>query len=303
MQGCSFLVQLGRWVEHDPATARPCGRVDRAGVVSRTPCLPFGRCGGRQRSPHRDGILRPRLGGFGKWGTTDMNSLDDAAPGVPKHGTQGREGGRFLHVDIRLASTPGVFTRFVAQGGPLSGLPFTCCPTSFHSRFEAQLFRVLLLRRLWLPLLPTSRSCRCGRPLDALGHHRAACPNVGVLGRRGFALESAVARLVAVSQSTLQFATSTLECLTRPSWKSWLTAFLCSTGPSLGWTPLSCLCCAGWGHLTLGVQTKTEQFWLLNWLVNTAAKLVALVRGVSPISLLVGQGQGAAASQKSAVPS
>ena len=32
------------------------------------------------------------------------------------------------------------------------GLPFTCCPTSFHSRFEAQLFRVLLLRRLWLPL-------------------------------------------------------------------------------------------------------------------------------------------------------
>ena len=21
---------------------------------------------------------------------------------------------------------------------PLSGLPFTCCPTSFHSRFEAQ---------------------------------------------------------------------------------------------------------------------------------------------------------------------
>ena len=77
----------------------------------------------------------------------------------------------------------------------MSGLPFTCCPTSFHSRFEAQLFRVMLLRRLWLPLPPTSRSCRCGRPLDALGHHRAACPNVGVLGRRGFALESAAARV------------------------------------------------------------------------------------------------------------
>ena len=93
-----------------------------------------------------------------------------------------------------------------------------------------------------------------------------------------------VAKLVAVSQSTLQFATSTLECLTRPmrvGWKSWLTAFLCFTGPSLGWTPLSCLCCAGTGHLTLGVQTKMEQFWqllaaarkraVLNWLVNTGA--------------------------------
>ena len=30
---------------------------------------------------------------------------------------------------------------------------------------------------------------------DVLGHHRAACANVGVLGRRGFALESAAARV------------------------------------------------------------------------------------------------------------
>ena len=34
-----------------------------------------------------------------------------------------------------------------------------------------------------------------GRPLDVLGHHRAACANVGVLGRRGFALENAAARV------------------------------------------------------------------------------------------------------------
>ena len=91
------------------------------------------------------------------------------------------ERGRFLHVHLHLA--------------PLSGLPFTCCPTAFHSRFDAQVFRVLLLRRLLLPLPPSSRSCRCGRPLDVLGHHRAACANVGVLGRRGFALESAATRV------------------------------------------------------------------------------------------------------------
>ena len=77
----------------------------------------------------------------------------------------------------------------------MTGLPFTCCPTLFHSRFDAQVLRVLLLRRLWLPLPPTTRTCRCGRPLDVLGHHRAACANMGVLGRHGFALESAAARV------------------------------------------------------------------------------------------------------------
>ena len=113
-----------------------------------------------------------------------------------------------------------------------------------------------------------------------------------------------VAKLVAVSQSTLQFATSTLECLTRPmrvGWKSWLTAFLCFTGPSLGWTPLSCLCCAGTGHLTLGVQTKMEQLWqllaaarkraILNWLVNTGAP-----GWLSSPAKLVGVGQRSVAN-------
>ena len=82
-----------------------------------------------------------------------------------------------------------------SQGGPLAGLPFSCCPSSFHTRFTLQVFRVLLLRRLWLPLPLTKRTCGCGRLLDSSGHHRAACANVGVLGRRGFALESAATRV------------------------------------------------------------------------------------------------------------
>ena len=49
-----------------------------------------------------------------------------------------------------------------------------------------------MLRRVHpLPI----RNCRCGRPLDSLGHHRAACAVAGVLGRRGFPLESAAARV------------------------------------------------------------------------------------------------------------
>ena len=37
--------------------------------------------------------------------------------------------------------------------------------------------------------------CRCGRAIDIFGHHHATCSRAGVLGRRGFALESAVARI------------------------------------------------------------------------------------------------------------
>ena len=57
------------------------------------------------------------------------------------------------------------------------------------------MFRVLLLRRLRLLLLLTRRICRCGRHLDALGHHHAACARAAVLGRQGFALASAAAQV------------------------------------------------------------------------------------------------------------
>ena len=60
---------------------------------------------------------------------------------------------------------------------------------------EAQLFRVTLLRRIQLPLPLTTSTCRCGLPLDSLGHHRAACARAGVLGKRGGALECVAARI------------------------------------------------------------------------------------------------------------
>ena len=82
-----------------------------------------------------------------------------------------------------------------SQCGPLASSPFVSFPTSRLSRIDSAPFRVLLLRRLRLPLPFSVRSCRCGRPFDALGHHRAACATAGVLGRRGWALESAAARV------------------------------------------------------------------------------------------------------------
>ena len=45
-------------------------------------------------------------------------------------------------------------------------LPFTCFSTATHSRFDAQPFGVLLLRRLWLLPPSSARNCRCGL-LDA----------------------------------------------------------------------------------------------------------------------------------------
>ena len=82
-----------------------------------------------------------------------------------------------------------------SQGGPLAAAPFTCCPTDRLFRIEPQCFRVLLLRRLRLPLPLSQRTCRCGRPLYIFGHHCAACAAASVLGRRGFAIESVVARI------------------------------------------------------------------------------------------------------------
>ena len=82
-----------------------------------------------------------------------------------------------------------------SQGGSGAGLPFTTCPTCLVTRLEPRVFRILLLRRLRLLLPFTVRSCRCGLPLNSCGHHRAACAQAGVLGRRGWALESVAARI------------------------------------------------------------------------------------------------------------
>ena len=73
---------------------------------------------------------------------------------------------------------------FRSQGGPLGSVPFTSFPVAHHSRFDSQRFRMLLLRRLWLPLPSAARICWRGLPLDSCVHDHAACSVAGVLGRR-----------------------------------------------------------------------------------------------------------------------
>ena len=92
-----------------------------------------------------------------------------------------------------------------SQSGPIAGIPFSVTPSFFLTRLEPALFRVLLQRRLSLPLPLSKRSCRCGRLLNAFGHHRAACSRSGVLGRRGFPLESATVRVCREAGGRVEF--------------------------------------------------------------------------------------------------
>ena len=82
-----------------------------------------------------------------------------------------------------------------SQSGPGAGVPLSVAPASALTRIDSHLFRVLLLRRLHLHLPHSAVRCRCGRPFDPFGHHRAACTRTGELGRRAFAVESAGARI------------------------------------------------------------------------------------------------------------
>ena len=61
-----------------------------------------------------------------------------------------------------------------SQTGPFSSRPFTTVPTCPELTFPSEPLRALLLRRLRLPLPLSARTCRCRRPLDPLGDHRAA---------------------------------------------------------------------------------------------------------------------------------
>ena len=82
-----------------------------------------------------------------------------------------------------------------SQTGPMASRAFTTIPYTTEVTYPDHIFRILMLRRLRLPLPLTERVCRCRRNLDPLGDHRAACARAGVLRSRGVPLEHAAARV------------------------------------------------------------------------------------------------------------
>ena len=87
---------------------------------------------------------------------------------------------------------PASAAMMASHSGPFASRVFTTAP---HSPDLCCLFRLLLLRRLRLPLPLTERTCRCRRVLEPLGGHRSACLRSGVLGSRACPLERAAARV------------------------------------------------------------------------------------------------------------
>ena len=80
------------------------------------------------------------------------------------------------------------------KAGPHAGCCFTVCPAHEAISIPSAEFRVLLLRRLRLPLPLAPRVCACRGLLDPLGDHRATCANSGALASFALPLERAVAR-------------------------------------------------------------------------------------------------------------
>ena len=98
--------------------------------------------------------------------------------------------------------------------------------------------RITLWCHLQLPLPLTVRTCRCGRPLDANGHHRAACARVGCWVDEGVGGAS-VGKQEAVSQPMLSCViwTSTNRMARMAgNWKLSSMGCLCSEVPSWRWT-------------------------------------------------------------------
>ena len=88
----------------------------------------------------------------------------------------------------------------------------TTVPVSSVLSYPCHLFRVLLLRRLRLPLPLAERTCRCRRLLDPFGDHRAACARSGAPGARVSAGACGRTRLQrSWSQSHLQHTPCGLE--------------------------------------------------------------------------------------------
>ncbi|CAL1156747.1 unnamed protein product [Cladocopium goreaui] len=94
--------------------------------------------------------------------------------------------------------TPATRALVRSQSGPAAGAWLTAIPTEPATTLAPHLMAIALRRRLRLPLPLTTARCGqvpnthgCGRLVDPLGDHLAACPRTGALARRGHLMEQA----------------------------------------------------------------------------------------------------------------
>ena len=173
-----FLGKLGRLPLDDQSTATQwlmrhlCGRsLD----VDRTPTI---LAAATQRAKQLTGVLRARatdMGSSGRWRppprTERLRTTNLARASMGGNTKLRPESNENSGKDslMRQSDRAGENVVALSQSGPYAGTALSSAPSSFLSRIDSSLFRVLLSRRLRLPLPLCSRLCRCGRPLDSFG--------------------------------------------------------------------------------------------------------------------------------------
>ena len=163
--------------------------------------------------------------------------------------------------------------------------------------FDPQPFRVLLLRRLWLPLLPTARNCPCGLPLDSCGTTEQLVLQQG--GGPCFAVESVVKRGPGCLWTCVcrTWTWPVLMPWTIAVWISWLTASPSSRAQLAVDTTLVS---DATGFLTVGPRTTRVPCWTQLDVAKNGLTRSLRASSVAPVCLSL-QAKFRAGGQRKAV--
>ena len=150
-----ILGKLGRLPRHDQGKTSRCGSPDFAAWFGRFSHVAGCRVSG-EKFAWGGGVCTPFMGSprHGSGPPPDREP-DDFEPGGVRHGWQHEAASR-IERQFRGRLVPRSADHEQAlwrsQSGPLAEVAFSTTPSSFLNRIDSHLFRVLLLRRLRLPL-------------------------------------------------------------------------------------------------------------------------------------------------------
>ena len=167
----------------------PNVRLSAQCTTAKVPTLPnvrlFAQCTTDTRTLHNDrGVSRGVTDWLRMQALRFLGGNTSSVGGGPR--TDLEDGGRAsFTLKFGLAST-------VQRGTSLDPSPPFC--TIHRSQGPRRSFPCLAAASS-CPSPLTMRTCRCGRQLDMFGHHRAACAEAGVLGKRGVPLQCAAAQI------------------------------------------------------------------------------------------------------------
>ena len=128
--------------------------------------------------------------------------LQESEPSLWRHGWQHPAAlavtTSFREQEVFPPMTPATRALVRSQSGPAAGAWLTAIPTEPATTLAPHLMAIALRRSFRLPLPLTTARCGqvpnthgCGRLVDPLGDHLAACPRTGALARRGHLMEQA----------------------------------------------------------------------------------------------------------------